>query len=71
MASYKIYFLNFCYKNCSSSTTNKPAKLQNASLRACFIEKVDFVPFLPCYFLLPTVEQFKFSMGLDGVKISC
>jgi hypothetical protein len=71
MASYKIYFLNFCHLNCSFGAVAKPAKLHFATLRACFIEKVDFVPFLPCYFLLPTVEQFKFSMGLDGVKISC
>jgi hypothetical protein len=44
MASYKIYFLNFCYKNCSSSATNKPAKLQNASLRAVFLKIVIFAP---------------------------
>ena len=44
MASYKIYFLNFCYKNRSSSATNKPAKLQNASLRAVFLKIVIFAP---------------------------
>ena len=71
MASYKIYFLNFCHLNCSFGAVAKPAKLHFATLRACFIEKVDFGLFLPCYFLLPTVEQFKFSLGLDRVKISC
>ena len=42
MASYKIYFLKFCYKNCSSSATKQPAKLQNASLRADFLKIVIF-----------------------------
>ena len=44
MASYKIYFLNFCYKNCSSTASKRPTKLQNASLRAVFMRIVIFSP---------------------------
>jgi len=42
MASYKIYFLNFCYQNHSSSGLTGPWILQNASSIAVFIEKVIF-----------------------------
>lgn len=40
MASYKIYFLNFCHLNHSPAIVVEPAKLHFAILRACFIEKV-------------------------------
>ena len=40
MASYKIYFLDFCYKNQPSRNENRLLILQNASANACFIEKV-------------------------------
>ena len=44
MASYKIYFLDFCHKNSSSTAANQPAKLQNAIMRAVFMRKVIFSP---------------------------
>ena len=44
MASYKIYFLNFCYQNQPSSEVKGLAELQNAIAKACFIKKVIFAP---------------------------
>ena len=41
MASYKIYFLNFCHKNQPPRNENRLQKLQNASTNAGFIEKVE------------------------------
>lgn len=48
MASYKIYFLNFCYQNWPSSEVKGLAELQNATAKAFFIEKVIFCPIWPC-----------------------
>ena len=42
MASYKIYFLNFCYSNTSLLREKKAAKLQNVITWALFIKKVIF-----------------------------
>ena len=42
MASYKIYFLNFCYQNQSLGEVKSLAELQNATVKAIFIEKVIF-----------------------------
>ena len=39
MASYKIYFLNFCYQNCSFSARNDVIALQNATEKGRFTEK--------------------------------
>ena len=44
MASYKIYFLNFCYQNQPSSEVKGLVELQNAIGKACFIKKVIFAP---------------------------
>ncbi len=44
MASYKIYFLNFCYQNWSPSEVKSLAGLQNATGKAYFIKKVIFAP---------------------------
>ena len=44
MASYKIYFLNFCYQNQPSSEVKGLVELQNAIAKACFIKKVIFAP---------------------------
>ena len=44
MASYKIYFLNFCYKNWSPSEVKSLAELQNAIGKAVFMKKVIFAP---------------------------
>ena len=44
MASYKIYFLDFCHEKWSFGIVNQPAKLQNASLRAVFLKIVIFAP---------------------------
>jgi len=42
MASYKIYFLKFCYQNRSLSEVKSLAELQNAIGKAVFIKKVIF-----------------------------
>ena len=42
MASYKIYFLNFCYQNRLLNAVAKTQKLHFAIPQACFIGKVDF-----------------------------
>ena len=44
MASYKIYFLNFCYPNRSPSEVKSLAELQNAIGKAVFMKKVIFAP---------------------------
>ena len=44
MASYKIYFLNFCHKNWSPSEVKSLAELQNAIGKAVFMKKVIFAP---------------------------
>ena len=40
MASYKIYFLDFCYKNYPLTSTKRLAELQNASSKPRIIKKV-------------------------------
>jgi len=40
MASYKIYFLNFCHQNHPSRKVERPLTLQNATQKAVFIKKV-------------------------------
>ena len=42
MASYKIYFLNFCYQNRPPGEVKGLAELQNATTKAFFNEKVIF-----------------------------
>lgn len=44
MASYKIYFLDFCYKNTHPTLTKCCQKLQNASVWAHFNEKASKRP---------------------------
>ena len=44
MASYKIYFLNFCYPNRSPSEVESLAELQNAIGKGVFMKKVIFAP---------------------------
>lgn len=44
MASYKIYFLIFCHKNQPSSEGNGLNKLQNATVKAIFVEKAVLPP---------------------------
>ena len=44
MASYKIYFLNFCYQNLPPSEVKSLAELQNATGKAVFMKKVIFAP---------------------------
>ena len=39
MASYKIYFLNFCHKNRSLEMVERASKLHFATLWPRFIEK--------------------------------
>ena len=41
MASYKIYYLDFCYKKLPPRNEKWLLILQNASADACFIEKVE------------------------------
>ena len=38
MASYKIYFVDFCHKNRTSTHPKSPATLQNATQRDVFIK---------------------------------
>ena len=66
MASYKIYFLNFCYQNRFSSEVNSLAELQNASVVPCFMKKEDFVPILDLKSLVVSVEHFQFFSVLYG-----
>ena len=47
MASYKIYFLKFCYKNLPPSKEKCLIELQNATAEAVFVEKVVFGLFSP------------------------
>ena len=42
MASYKIYFLDFCHQNRPSCSKNCLAELQNATDKAYFLKKVIF-----------------------------
>ena len=56
MASYKIYFLNFCYKNWPSSDVKWHRKLQNATQKGCFMKKRLKRPFWGSFV---AVEQFK------------
>jgi hypothetical protein len=44
MASYKIYYLDFCHKNHPFIETKRLAELQNATNKPCFIEKVILPP---------------------------
>ena len=48
MASYKIYFLNFCYKKESPTVANSQFDLQNAIKLAVFIRKGPKRRFSPC-----------------------
>jgi len=41
MASYKICFFDFCYRNRSSSDVEMASGLQNATREAGFIKKKD------------------------------
>ena len=47
MASYKIYFLKFCYKISLLANKKSLEKLQNATVKAIFIEKVLLGLFCP------------------------
>jgi len=63
MASYKIYFLNFCYSNTSLLRVKKAAKLQNVITWALFIKKVIFGGFSHVMASPPVVEHFRFFPG--------
>ena len=66
MASYKIYFLDFCYKNHPPRKEKWHSKLQNASVVPCFMKKEDFVPILGLKSLVVSVEHFQFFSTLFG-----
>ena len=57
MASYKIYFLIFCHKNQPSSEVKGLNKLQNATVKAFFIEKAVLALLRASYSALSAVEQ--------------
>lgn len=57
MASYKIYFLDFCYQNHLSINKERPLLLQNAMREAVFIKKVNSVALFAHDSVVEAVEQ--------------
>ena len=69
MASYKIYFLDFCHKNHPPREEKWHSELQNASVVPCFMKKEDFVPILGLKSSVVAVEHFQFSQPHMNPKV--
>ena len=63
MASYKIYFLDFCHKNRSSIQPKSPATLQNATWQDIFIENRSFCSTEPPISIVARGTFFRASGG--------
>ena len=71
MASYKIYFLNFCHQNHSLEMVERASKLHFATLWPCFIKKVKNGGFPPWNSWPQSVEHTRFYAAAVYLVSGC